>query len=204
MAARTASRWSIATSPSATPPSARVEARHQQLLDTLHEQAVCELGFDGEIRVWNAGATALFGYSPEAAVGRPVSLLYSARTWPAAADLATLGEVRTNGQWTGEARLQRQDGVLVRCHIRQALLRDAGGCPVGILWTARDMSDMARLEELEGAGRRVQAFLAILAHELRNPLAPIRNAVDVIRLTRPRRTRASATAPRSSAASCNC
>lgn len=160
-----------------------VEARHQQLLDTLHEQAVCELGFDGEIRVWNAGATALFGYSPEAAVGRPVSLLYSRQDVASGHDLATLGEVRTNGQWTGEARLQRQDGMLVRCHIRQALLRDAGGCPVGILWTARDMSDMARLEELEGAGRRVQAFLAILAHELRNPLAPIRNAVDVIRLT---------------------
>ncbi|MNK84396.1 Aerobic respiration control sensor protein ArcB [compost metagenome] len=159
-----------------------VEARHQQLLDTLHEQAVCELGLDGEIRVWNSGAAALFGYSAEEAVGRPVSLLYSRQDVASGHDLATLGEVRANGQWTGEARLQRQDGALVRCHIRQALLRDAGGCPVGILWTARDMSDMARLEELEGAGRRVQAFLAILAHELRNPLAPIRNAVDVIRL----------------------
>ena len=40
----------------------------------------------------------------------------------------------------------------------------------------------ARLEE---ASRRQDEFLAMLAHELRNPLAPIRNAVELIRLAAP-------------------
>ncbi len=40
----------------------------------------------------------------------------------------------------------------------------------------------ARLEE---ASRRKDEFLAMLAHELRNPLAPIRNAVELIRLAAP-------------------
>jgi signal transduction histidine kinase/DNA-binding response OmpR family regulator len=40
----------------------------------------------------------------------------------------------------------------------------------------------ARLEE---ASRRKDEFLAMLSHELRNPLAPIRNAVEVIRLIAP-------------------
>ena len=42
----------------------------------------------------------------------------------------------------------------------------------------------ARLEE---ASRRKDEFLAMLAHELRNPLAPIRNAVELIRLAAPAR-----------------
>jgi CheY-like chemotaxis protein/two-component sensor histidine kinase len=44
------------------------------------------------------------------------------------------------------------------------------------------MSDRRRLEELEGTSRRMNEFLATLAHELRNPLAPIRNAVTIMQL----------------------
>src|SRR5437763_1293685 len=38
-----------------------------------------------------------------------------------------------------------------------------------------------RAEELVAADRRKDQFLAMLAHELRNPLAPIRNAVELMR-----------------------
>jgi signal transduction histidine kinase len=38
------------------------------------------------------------------------------------------------------------------------------------------------LEELKQAGRRKDEFLAMLAHELRNPLAPLRNAIQLMRL----------------------
>ncbi|SDC73410.1 hypothetical protein SAMN05216345_103485 [Cupriavidus sp. YR651] len=159
------------------------EARRLLLADTLHDHAICELSTEGEIREWSRGAAGIFGYSRQEAVGQPLSMLYARPDVAAGNDLAVLNDVRATGQWEGEDRLQRQDGSLVRCLIRAVLLRDAASCPTGILWAARDISDAARLEELEGASRRVQSFLAILAHELRNPLAPIRNAVDVIRLT---------------------
>lgn len=163
----------------------QAEARRAQLANALHDRAVCELSLDGTILEWNDGATALTGYSASEAIGQPISLLYSRQDIAAGNDLAALEAVRAQGTWSGEDRLQRKDGSLVRCAIGQVLSRDAAACPTGILWTAHDMTDAARLRELEGAGRRVQAFLAILAHELRNPLAPIRNAVDVIRLTSP-------------------
>ena len=41
------------------------------------------------------------------------------------------------------------------------------------------------IRELQEADRRKDEFLAMLAHELRNPLAPIRNAIQVIRLKGP-------------------
>jgi signal transduction histidine kinase/ActR/RegA family two-component response regulator len=42
-----------------------------------------------------------------------------------------------------------------------------------------------RLEEREEADRRKDEFLAVLAHELRNPLAPIRNTINILRLSSP-------------------
>ena len=42
--------------------------------------------------------------------------------------------------------------------------------------------DNARLyHDIQEADRRKNEFLAMLAHELRNPLAPIRNAVQILR-----------------------
>ncbi|HZM33904.1 MAG TPA: ATP-binding protein [Burkholderiales bacterium] len=46
----------------------------------------------------------------------------------------------------------------------------------------RQYQTRAHLEEREQADRRKDEFLAMLAHELRNPLAPIRNAVHLMRL----------------------
>jgi CheY-like chemotaxis protein/two-component sensor histidine kinase len=45
----------------------------------------------------------------------------------------------------------------------------------------RDLTERRRLEILEDEGRQTTEFLAMLGHELRNPLAPIRNALEVLR-----------------------
>ncbi|MEN7528212.1 ATP-binding protein [Cupriavidus sp. DL-D2] len=165
--------------------AANAEARSGQLLDVLDKFvacAVCELSVEGEIRSWSAGAQSLFGYTAAEVAGSAVGVLYPRRPDGQPGEAASLEAVRGKGEWVGEERLQHHDGAMLRCEVRQVLQRDSHGSVSGILWTARDMSDTARLAELEHAGHRVQAFLAILAHELRNPLAPIRNAVDVIRL----------------------
>jgi PAS domain S-box-containing protein len=62
-------------------------------------------------------------------------------------------------------------------------LLDASGVPDAICGIATDITDRKRAEEaLKDADRRKDEFLAMLAHELRNPLAPIRNAVQIMRL----------------------
>ncbi len=71
-------------------------------------------------------------------------------------------------------------------------IRDADGDINGGLCIASDITDRRRLEEelrrraeeLAAADRRKDEFLAMLAHELRNPLAPISNALEAIRLAR--------------------
>lgn len=69
-------------------------------------------------------------------------------------------------------------------------IRDAGGVVKGGLCIASDITDRRRLEEtlkrraeeLAAADRRKDEFLAMLAHELRNPLAPIANSLESIHL----------------------
>ncbi|HTU17007.1 MAG TPA: PAS domain S-box protein [Gemmataceae bacterium] len=76
-------------------------------------------------------------------------------------------------------------------------LTDAAGRPVGLATVSQDVTERRRLEDnlrklasdLSEADRRKNEFLATLAHELRNPLAPIRNALQIIRLSPNREAR---------------
>lgn len=60
------------------------------------------------------------------------------------------------------------------------LLRDSTGTPYALCGIASDISERLRVEQvLRDSDRRKDEFLAILAHELRNPLAPIRHAIKI-------------------------
>ena len=82
-------------------------------------------------------------------------------------------------------------------HVTVDPIRDTEGDINGGLCIASDITDRRRLEEelrrraeaLAEADRRKDEFLAMLAHELRNPLAPISNALETIRLARTTRRR---------------
>ena len=66
----------------------------------------------------------------------------------------------------------------------RAFFSDAGGFrrAVRLIGTLLDVTDRKETEEaLREVDRRKDRFLAVLGHELRNPLAPIRNAVHVMR-----------------------
>ncbi|MEP7206417.1 MAG: PAS domain S-box protein [Casimicrobiaceae bacterium] len=64
-------------------------------------------------------------------------------------------------------------------------LRDAAGQIVYWCGTNTDISEIKRMEEtLRETDRRKDEFLATLAHELRNPLAPIRNALQILKMPR--------------------
>jgi PAS domain S-box-containing protein len=95
-----------------------------------------------------------------------------------------------------EFRIRRAaDGAYRWFLCRSVPVRDDRGRIVQWVGANADIDDQKRAEDaLVEADRRKDEFLATLAHELRNPLAPIRNALQVIRLSPDREAQAQAQA----------
>ena len=83
--------------------------------------------------------------------------------------------------FTVEYRLRRQDGQY-RWVLENGVPRFApDGTFSGYIGSCIDITDRKRIEEeLRKSDRRKEEFLAVLSHELRNPLAPIQTAVDLL------------------------
>jgi PAS domain S-box-containing protein len=157
------------------------EERFRLLVENVRDYAIFMLDPEGVVRSWNAGAQALIGYTASEIIGQHFSVFYVPQekaTLPA----AELVEARENGRAEQEGWRVRKDGSVFWGHVIVTAIRDPAGELLGFAKVTRDMSGLRRLEELERTGRRMNEFLAMLAHELRNPLAPIRNAVTIMQL----------------------
>ncbi|MGH9767788.1 MAG: hybrid sensor histidine kinase/response regulator [Blastocatellia bacterium] len=85
--------------------------------------------------------------------------------------------------WADEYRFLRGDGSYIYILDRGRKFHDESGTPVRIAGAMADITERKLMEEaLKEADRRKDEFLAMLAHELRNPLTPIRNAAQVLKL----------------------
>ena len=84
-----------------------------------------------------------------------------------------------------EVVIQRPDGSRITVIVNIRPLKDEDGNIIGALNCFYDITASKETEEaLRDSDRRKNEFLAMLAHELRNPLAPICNALEVMRRVR--------------------
>lgn len=93
--------------------------------------------------------------------------------------------VHSGQPYEAEYRFKDHRTQTYRWHLGRALpVRDATGQVVRWFGTSTDIDDQKRsADALRDADRRKDEFLAMLAHELRNPLAPIRNALYLLNET---------------------
>src|SRR5690348_8286620 len=89
-----------------------------------------------------------------------------------------------NKEYNGEEIvIERSDGTRLTVLAHANPFHDDAGNLLGAVNVLMDITDRKRTEDaLREADRRKSEFLAMLAHELRNPLAPIRNGLQIIRL----------------------
>ncbi|MEO6030450.1 MAG: PAS domain S-box protein, partial [Burkholderiaceae bacterium] len=145
------------------------------------EDAIVSKNLRGIIQTWNAAAELLFGYTAQEAIGQPAMMLLPAEH--AAEELDILERIgRGEAIEHYETVRRRKDGSLFDAAVTISPVRDAAGRIIGAAKIARDITARKRTEAaLRDTSRQKDKFLAMLAHELRNPLAPIRSALEIVR-----------------------
>ncbi|MBK6005481.1 PAS domain S-box protein [Ramlibacter ginsenosidimutans] len=158
------------------------EERFRLLVDSVRDYAIFMLDPQGIVQSWNAGAQAIKGYEAAEVIGRHFSIFYTPEDQASQKAERELEAARTQGRVEDEGWRVRKDGSLFWANVVVSAIHGPDGELRGYAKVTRDMSERRRLGELESSSRRMNEFLAMLAHELRNPLAPIRNAVTVMQL----------------------
>lgn len=173
------------------------------------DDAIISKDLNGIVTSWNRGAEGIFGYTAGEMIGQPVALLVPPERpdeEPRILERLRRGE-RVDHFETVRVR---KDGRRIDVSVTISPIYDAQGRIIGASKIARDITAQKRLEadlqerneqihvqneelemqneelaaqneELAEADRRKNEYLAMLAHELRNPLAPVLNSVHILR-----------------------
>ncbi len=134
----------------------------------------------GSLR-WSDEAYRIFGYEPGAVEITPSFFFESIHPEDREAVRAASKEGAERGvPFEKEYRIVRPDGTVREIHAWSRFVRE-GGNTMRMLGTCQDITERKLAQhELREADRRKDEFLAMLSHELRNPLAPILSAVEVL------------------------
>lgn len=158
------------------------------------EDAIVSKTLDGFITSWNKGAETVFGYSEAEVLGKAITLIIpSDRMEEEEGILARLKRGERIEPF--ETERIRKDGRRVPISLTVSPVKTSDGRVIGASKVARDISERKRFErereelherersaraEAEAANQAKDEFLAMLAHELRNPVGVIVNALSVL------------------------
>jgi PAS domain S-box-containing protein len=172
------------------------EERYRLLVENVKDYAIFMLDPTGHILTWNVGAERLKRYTAADIIGRHFSIFYTQeakdRQWPE----EELRRAVAEGRLEDEGWRVRKDGTMFWANVVITPLYDGGGQLRGFAKVTRDLTErkaaeeqarqLARAEaarfEAEAAARQKDEYLAMLAHELRNPLAPVLTTVATLRI----------------------
>jgi len=158
------------------------------------DDAIISKTLDGRITSWNGAAERLFGYTEREVLGQPITIIIPKERLSEEDEIIRrlrLGQSMEHF----ETERRAKDGHLIPISLTVSPIRARDGRVVGASKIARDISDRKRLEAERDELRRLEQaalaqarlanqakdeFLAMLAHELRNPVGVIVNALAVL------------------------
>ena len=153
------------------------------------EDAIIGVSLDGRIQTWNGAAERLYLYSASEAVGQPITMLIPKDRKDEEDRLIARIIAGERISHFDTVRCDR-NGRAIPVSLTISPVRDDKGQIVGTSKMVRDITEAKEAErriyslmsELREADARKDEFLAILAHELRGPLAPIRHRLEILKL----------------------
>ena len=166
------------------------EEHFRLLVEGVNDYAILMTDRFGSVVSWNFGAERILGYTEEEILGENIACIFTPEDRQSGKPERELKTAEIEGRAEDERWHQRKNGTRFWASGVVSPLRDESGALRGFAKIMRDATEPKRLEEelrrraekLVEADSQKDQFLAMLAHELRNPLAPIRNALELIRL----------------------
>ena len=151
------------------------------------DDAIVSKTLDGIITTWNRAATRMFGYTAAEVIGRSIALIIPEEHAAEAAEAMARLRRGEPVQHFDTERV-RKDGKRVQISLSISPIKDSFGRIIGVSKIARDISESKRVEreraqllaESQQANRAKDEFLAMLGHELRNPLGALTTAVRIL------------------------
>jgi PAS domain S-box-containing protein len=170
-------------------PDSRTDADRLEAILTAAPDGILVVDEEGRITLASEQAQRMFGYSADELIGQPVEKLVPVRyrgTHVADREAYTRAARRRPMGAGKDLVAVTRDGREIPVEISLSPVTTVHGTQVVAI--VRDVTDRRRLQqelerrndELLQADRKKDEFLAVLAHELRNPLAPIQSAMEVL------------------------
>jgi two-component system, chemotaxis family, CheB/CheR fusion protein len=178
------------------------EERLRLLVENATEFAIFSTDLQRRITIWNSGAERMLGYAEAEVIGQPADIIFTEEDRAAGAPEQEMRTAVAQDRAADERVHQRKDGSRFWASGALMLMRDADGRPVGFVKILRDQTaareaqlalersqtDLLRVlgeneasrAELQTADAAKDRFLAVLSHELRNPLASIDSAAALL------------------------
>jgi PAS domain S-box-containing protein len=171
------------------PPAPPPQELLQLLLDQSEDHALFLMAPDGTITDWFRGAEHVFGFAADEMVGEHVRRLFNQEDVDRGAEVHELNVATAAGREEDDRWHVRADGTRFWASGVLFALRDKESKVVGFAKLVRNRTDVKiqtealenQVKALTETDRQKDLFFGVLAHELRNPLAPLTSAVELLR-----------------------
>jgi PAS domain S-box-containing protein len=156
------------------------EERIRLLVESVIDYSIITVDEHGYVNSWNLGAERITGFSGPEIIGRHFSHLYPPEDISANKPWQQLVRANEGDRVNEEGWRVRKDGSQFWANSVIGKLPSGEGPSVNFYIVTQDLTQRRHAESLADTAQKMHEFIAMLAHELRNPLAPIRNAVALM------------------------
>ncbi len=169
------------------------QLQYQALLMANVSDAVISTDSNLNIRSWNPAAEAIYGWSAEEVLGKPVGEVLQG-AYPHTTELEAYQTLQTEGVWRGETTQRRKDGTRVYLLASTSYVSDSAGKQIGYVSVNRDITELVKAQqerqaaevlrlELEKQTELLQLkenFISVVSHEFRTPLSVIISSSELV------------------------
>ncbi|MFC5497202.1 CheR family methyltransferase [Caenimonas terrae] len=178
------------------------EERLRLIVESATDYAIFSTDLARRITIWNSGAERLLGYTEAEAMGREADMIFTPEDRAAGAPDNEQRTAMAEGRAADDRFHMRKDGSVFWASGAMMVMRDATGAAVGLVKILRDQTAVRESQQalersqgelvdalqanekarvaLQEADLAKDRFLAVLSHELRNPLASIDSAASLL------------------------